>query len=464
MNIEQKLQEAISKHQEGRLEEAEKIYLDILKIDPKNADVYNNLGILFQINNKFEEAIEYYKKAIEFKSDFAEAYNNLGFLLQKLKRFDEAVINYNEAIALKIKSEKTYYNLGIILNELGKLDEAEASYRQAIILKPDFANAYLNIAIISHKLKKFEEAIANYKKTIEFKSDHAEIHNNLGTLLKEIGRIDEAEIYYKKAIELKPDFAEAYSNMGSILQDLGKLKDAEAQYEKAINLQFDRTKISKNLNDLSKQKELLSNIEQKRKSQDKIKKNFTKKNNIRLTIPESRLTSNLYISKRKVETELINNLQNINCDRLEKLKKRDARYGNGKCSDFLLFENDFTFIKNVKKDLIETMKQGVNSDIFIMESFLNILGPSSGVTPHKHVDTFDKNLGLVNQKFSLVYYLDVGDQNCDEPGILKLEDPDEEILPTEGMIMIFPADRKHSAAYGGKTDRIMIGVNFYSII
>ena len=38
-------------------------------------------------------------------------------------------------------------------------------------------------------------------------------------------------------------------------------------------------------------------------------------------------------------------------------------------------------------------------------------------------------------------------------------DPDENILPCEGMIIIIPAGRKHSAVYSGKTDRIMIGVN-----
>jgi len=31
------------------------------------------------------------------------------------------------------------------------------------------------------------------------------------------------------------------------------------------------------------------------------------------------------------------------------------------------------------------------------------------------------------------------------------------------MITIIPSSRMHSAVYGGKTDRVMIGVNFYSL-
>ena len=106
----------------------------------------------------------------------------------------------------------------------------------------------------------------------------------------------------------------------------------------------------------------------------------------------------------------------------------------------------------------------VNSEIFIAESFFNIYRDGSGSTPHAHIGAFDKNNGLINKKFSLVYYLVVGDQNCSEPGILKLYNPYKEILPNEGMLMIFPSSQRHSSVYNGKKDRVMIGVNFYSLI
>ena len=99
-----------------------------------------------------------------------------------------------------------------------------------------------------------------------------------------------------------------------------------------------------------------------------------------------------------------------------------------------------------------------------MDSFLNILGAGGGSVPHTHISNFDKMNWLSNQKYSLQYYISVGDQNCSEPGILKIYDPEEEILPSEGTIVIFPADRSHSVAYRGKIDRVMIGVNFYSLI
>ena len=54
-----------------------------------------------------------------------------------------------------------------------------------------------------------------------------------------------------------------------------------------------------------------------------------------------------------------------------------------------------------------------------MTSFFNILRAGGGLTPHRHINEFDRKsvtFNLVNRKYSLVYYLSVGDQNCNEPG------------------------------------------------
>ena len=97
------------------------------------------------------------------------------------------------------------------------------------------------------------------------------------------------------------------------------------------------------------------------------------------------------------------------------------------------------------------------------ESFFNILGAGGGSRPHDHLKWPDNNFDLFKYKFSLVYYLSVGDQNCTEPGILKLYEPDIDILPEKGMCVVMPATRKHSAIYNGSKDRMMIGCNFYLV-
>ena len=361
-------------------------------------------------------------------------------------RHEEAIKLYRSVLKVQPDNVIIYYNLGVTLREFGKIDEAEASYKRAVELKSDFILAHYNLGNTLKVQGKFEEAKVSFKKAIELKPDYIEAHHNLGSTFERLNKLNEAEASYKKVIKLKPDLAEAHNNLGMTINKLGRLDDAEACYKKAIELKPDYTEAHNNLDILLMENKLINIIT--------IKKS-KKKNIVNFSDP--------LISKRTVEKELIANLYKINATKLDEVDRSHLRYGNGRSSDYKLFENHSIIIKNVAEDLINIMKEVVKSDIFIRESFFNIFQTGSGITPHEHLSDFDKNNGLIDQKYSLVYYLSVGDQNCNEPGILKLYDPDQEILPSDGMVMIFPASRRHSAVYGGKTDRVMIGVNFYSI-
>ena len=322
----------------------------------------------------------------------------------------------------------------------------------------------VNQAITAHQEGRLKEAEQLYRSILKIHPEHLTVMNNLGLILHHYSKFDEAEESFRKTIELKPDYQLAHNNLGSTLKKLGRLDEAEASYRKAIELKPDHVDAHNNLDILLKEKRLLSKIEQAKKSEIKTKINFFKKVSEKLLGSSLRLSSNPFISSLKVEAELISQLYKINSKKLDDVDPGYLRYGNGRSSDYELFENDIPTIKNVEKDLINIMKEAVKSDIFIMESFFNIFQTGSGIVFHNHLTNFDNTHGLFNQKFSLTYYLDIGDQNCSEPGILKLQDPDKEILPSEGMIVIFPASRKHSAVYNGVKDRVMIGVNFYSLI
>ena len=301
------------------------------------------------------------------------------------------------------------------------------------------------------KKHKYVEAEKIFKNLIKKQPMNAEFNHLMGITFQLLNKIDEAVISFKKTIEIKPDFAEAQKNLGNMFYRLGKIDEAEMCYKKAIDLKSDFIEVIDNLNVVKEQKKVLL----------KVKKNriYNKKNN---SIHKIGLTNNPFIFKRQVEPELIKSMYQISSIELD--KTQDIRYGKGKCSpDLKLFENNLPIIKNLEKDLIITMEESVGSKILIVESFFNILSTGSGTSPHRHLDPFDKANGLDKQKYSLVYYLTTGNQNCTEPGILKLYDPEEEILPSEGLIVIFPAGRKHSSSYNGREDRIMIGVNFYSL-
>ena len=364
-------------------------------------------------------------------------------------RLDDARIVFENILDVEPNHYKTIVNIGAIYLSLDKLINAEEKFKRAISIKPEFEIAHYNLGITQKKLNRLNDARKSFEKAISLKKNYVEAHTNLGTIYLKLDKLNDAESSFKKAIEFDPKFAEAYYNLGITQAKQFKYKDAEISYKNAIKCKSNFQEAENNLKKILRQNKLLLNIEV-------VQKKLSTDNNI-----NSGLIKNPFISNRSVEKELINELYKI--DSVDLDKTVDIRYGNGKCSDYELFENNSTILKKVEKELIEIMSEAVKSEIFIIESFFNILRSGSGLTSHNHLNDFDESHELTDKKYSLTYYLSVGDQNCNKPGILKLFDPEIKILPSPGTIVIFPAGRQHSAAYGGKTDRVMIGVNFYSL-
>ena len=444
----------------GKLEEAEASYRKAIVLKPQYPEAYNNLGVTQQEFSKLEEAEASYKQAIALKPDYAEAHFNLGNTLQKIGKLEEAEASYKQATASKPNYAEAHYRLGIIQQGFSKVEEAEASFRQAIVSKPDYAEAFNNLGKIlwfnciksetQQVLTKLEEAEAIYKQAIALKPDYPEAFNNLANTLKELGRLEEAEASYRQAIALKPDYAEAHSNLGKFIYLNGDIDSALESIEKANHI-----------NPKLRTNELLLRVLQARQARENKVVSVNNKNNSDFDIG---LTSNPLIVNRPVEAELIANLYEMKSIGLDKMLT--PRFGAGRWSShYLLFEDDRSIIKTVAEDLSNIMRKAVKSDIYIDDSFFNILGAGGGLVPHNHIGLVDKDpgLSLTSQKYSLVYYLTIGNQDSSEPGILKLYDPSEDILPSVGMITIFPANRNHSVIYGGEKDRVVIGVNFYSL-
>ena len=138
------------------------------------------------------------------------------------------------------------------------------------------------------------------------------------------------------------------------------------------------------------------------------------------------------------------------------------RVGNMEISKgYTLLEHQNCTIQTFKKRISELLVSFVNGPIWISESFFNINKAGSEVNPHNHLQPRDEELKFNSQKYSLVYYLNVGDRRATSPGMLTFDDLDFSIKPQDGDIILFPSAKSHSASYNGLVDRVILGINFY---
>ena len=70
--VEQLLQQAIAAHQEGKLQDAERLYRSILQTQPDHAGVNHNLGLLAVSAGKVEEALPLFENAYNAKPNLEQ--------------------------------------------------------------------------------------------------------------------------------------------------------------------------------------------------------------------------------------------------------------------------------------------------------------------------------------------------------------------------------------------------------
>ena len=203
--MEKIIQQAIKAHQENKFEEAEKIYREIIKTEPKQSDANHNLGLILASKNQIDEALLLFKTAIEVNPDAEQFWMSYIQVFIKQKKYGDAATISKKALKLNANFKRVNLTLGLILIDIGKFDEAEKIYRKAIELNPNKSEAYNNLGTIFYKNSNFKEAEVNYKKAIELKPDYVEAYNNLSFTLLKLDKPEEAKKNSNKLIQLKSD-------------------------------------------------------------------------------------------------------------------------------------------------------------------------------------------------------------------------------------------------------------------
>ncbi|HXW55181.1 MAG TPA: tetratricopeptide repeat protein [Candidatus Cybelea sp.] len=116
--------------------DAIRAYDEILKSDPKNAQILNKVGIAYEELPDLGRAERYFKKAMREDKTFASAINNLGTVEYMKKRYGKAADYYKKALELHTEMGAIYVNLGYAYLEDKKYPEAMTAFGNALKVDP----------------------------------------------------------------------------------------------------------------------------------------------------------------------------------------------------------------------------------------------------------------------------------------------------------------------------------------
>lgn len=130
-----RISHAITLYRQGMLNEAEKIYHEILSVDPTHIDALHLAGLLHAQRGDYLRAIDFYNKTLSYDPQFSGAYHNRAIALNSLGEHTLAIGSFTKALVLDPKNADTHYNLGSVLSSQKEHDDAIKHFKLAIKFK-----------------------------------------------------------------------------------------------------------------------------------------------------------------------------------------------------------------------------------------------------------------------------------------------------------------------------------------
>ena len=197
--IEQIINTGFSYHQQGKLDDAEPLYLEALKLKPENAEVYNLLGVLFLQKGEIDLALENilkaisispseyfyetlfqtlirkgdYKKVTEYEKTITELYSknfsllfDLAFSYKSLKQNNKALKYYEKALHINPASYEAWSNVANIYSIEARTSDAVSAMEICYKLMPDDDDTAYFLAIDYFRTKDYKKGFPLFEKRL----------------------------------------------------------------------------------------------------------------------------------------------------------------------------------------------------------------------------------------------------------------------------------------------------------
>ncbi|WHH60906.1 tetratricopeptide repeat protein [Petroclostridium sp. X23] len=207
--------------QEGKYEEAIKLFQNAIKLGLQNDAALNNLSWAYYELGEYQKSFEYSEKSLAIQPNEDAEYVNYGNALYGLGKYEEALKAFNNAIKMNEKSSYAYYGRGMTYFAQGKFKEAFGEFEKCLLYTPDDYGAQCYKAICYLLNGSEKKALQYIEQCIEKQPDISDLYLAKGNILEYTSTYDEIMKFYEDASKLFPDDISFLSKLGRIAFNAG---------------------------------------------------------------------------------------------------------------------------------------------------------------------------------------------------------------------------------------------------
>jgi tetratricopeptide (TPR) repeat protein len=249
---------------------AERAFRDVIKLDPRSAAAYSNLGVVYLRTNRISSAIQSLKAAQKLAPDEIGIDLNLGLAYYRQRDFEHAIPHFNRVLAvnpgndqarylaglcyfairdykhtvemLAPLSDKQEHNIdflfmqGISYGKLNQKAKSEKAFDEMVRVGGQSPQMHLLLAKLYVDFYYNQQAAVELNKAIAQNPNMPFAHYNLGVVYQRLGQLEKAIEEYKKEIAISPREPWSYENLAKITLDRGSPDQAIPLFRRALSL------------------------------------------------------------------------------------------------------------------------------------------------------------------------------------------------------------------------------------
>lgn len=221
----------------GEIEDAIAEYRNALRLDPRNINVLNSLGVCFGVRRDYDKALTAFSAAAKIDREEILALYNAGLVHLLRDDRETALEMWLKAAPRGREIFELNIQIGRCLLETDQPDKAQAYIRQAAALRPESAQAHRFLGDIFLAQRLTDQAIAPYKTALRINPNDAAALSGLARCYELRGENMEIALSFcLQSVEIAPDNGRAFLRLGRLLVKSTQLAEARQAFKKAETL------------------------------------------------------------------------------------------------------------------------------------------------------------------------------------------------------------------------------------